>query len=109
MSTNSATAPLPPNQNGSFTSLIISPTADNMHDLYNSFLEVDLSLTLKLNPKVGANVYTWTPLSLEDEAPEVDPIIVVPDKKRSIWIGYKSIEEFYQFGSYFCEVELSWR
>jgi hypothetical protein len=47
MSTNSSTAPSPPIMNGSFTSLIISPTADNMCDLYNSFIDVRLEFDIK--------------------------------------------------------------
>jgi hypothetical protein len=89
MSTNSATAPSPPIQNGSFTSFIISPTADNMCDLYNSFLDDDLNLTLKFSAAVGANVYTWTPASDGEDPPEVDPVTVVPDNLRSVWVGYK--------------------
>jgi hypothetical protein len=61
MSSNSATAPSPPIQNGSFTSFIISPTADNMFDLYNSFIDVDIYLKVKVNTAVAANVYTYTP------------------------------------------------
>jgi hypothetical protein len=89
MSTNSAIAPSPPIQNGSFTSFIISPLPDNMCDLYNSFLDVELNLSLKLNAAVGANVYTWTPASDGEDPPEVDPVIVVPDNLRSVWVGYK--------------------
>jgi hypothetical protein len=88
MSTNSATAPSPPIQNGRFTSFIISPAADNMCDLYNSFLDVDLNIVVKLNTAVGANVYTGTVAENEGD-PEAVVVKAVPDNQRSIWVGYK--------------------
>jgi hypothetical protein len=95
MSTNSATAPSPPIQNGSFTSFIISPTADNMCDLYNSFLDVDIDLKVKVNSAVATNTYTYT-LSAEEQEDEEegDPpapvsVTVTPDNQRTIWVGYK--------------------
>ncbi len=51
ISTNSCTAPSPPIKNGSWTSVIISPTADNMCDLYNSFITAEIHIT---NPSLGA-------------------------------------------------------
>jgi hypothetical protein len=95
MSTNSTTTPLPPIRNGSFTSFIISPTAENMCDLYNSFLDVDLSLMVKLNAANAANVYTSGNGEEEPEAVVMKP---VPDNQRSIWVVYKdamdSIESY---------------
>jgi hypothetical protein len=49
LSTNSCTAPSPPIKNGSFTSVVISPTADNMCDLFNSFIEAELNIWIKSN------------------------------------------------------------
>jgi hypothetical protein len=106
MSANSATAPSPPIQNGNFTSFIISPTADNMCDLYNSFLDVDLNFTMRVNAAVAANVYTYIPpadIDFEDENdpnpdPVPTPVTVAPDNTRTIWVGYKdaldSIESY---------------
>jgi hypothetical protein len=72
MSTNSSTAPSPPVLNGSFTSLIISPTADNMCDLYNSFIDVKLTVGVKNSRLIAAN--TTVPLGTPN---------------RAVWIGYK--------------------
>ena len=40
ISTNTSTAPSPPIPAGSWTNIHIAPTADNMCDLYNSFIEL---------------------------------------------------------------------
>jgi hypothetical protein len=107
LSTNSATAACPPIQNRSFTSFIISPTADNMGDLYNSFLDVDLNITVRVNTAVAANVCTYTPpadIDFEyDEAPGPPPVptpvTVSPGNLRTVWVGYKDALdaiEFYQ-------------
>jgi hypothetical protein len=69
-----------------------------MCDLYNSFLDVDLNLTLKFGAAVGANVYTYTPTSLDNEEPEVAPVTVVPDNLPSVWVGYK--DAMYAIESY---------
>ena len=47
MTTNSCTAPSAPIQNSSFTNVVISPTADNMADLYNSYIVADISFKVK--------------------------------------------------------------
>jgi len=47
VTTNSCTSPSAPIANKSFTNLVISPTADNHADLYNSFVYAKLSLKSK--------------------------------------------------------------
>ncbi len=71
ISTNSCTAPSPPIKNGSWTSVIISPTADNMCDLYNSFITAELQVTVTLSSALTA--YTS----------------VNGSKDPGFWIGYK--------------------
>jgi hypothetical protein len=93
MSTNSATAPSPPIRNGSFTSFVISPTADNMCDLYNSFIEARLKIIVKTGLTVSANVY-GTYVAIYDEVTGNDlgaayTQSVWPDNSRSVWVGYK--------------------
>ncbi len=54
ISTNSCTAPSCPISNGSWTSLKISPTGDNMMDLYNSYITAKLSCNVKSSVALGA-------------------------------------------------------
>ena len=46
ISTNTSTAPSPPIPNGSWTNIHIAPTADNMCDLYNSFIELKMDVDI---------------------------------------------------------------
>ncbi len=46
ISTNTSTAPNPPFPEGSWTHIHISPTADNMCDLYNSYIIVQFEFTM---------------------------------------------------------------
>ncbi len=71
ISTNSCTAPSPPIKNGSWTSVVISPTADNMCDLYNSFITAELHVTVSLSSALTAHT------------------AVNGTKKPGFWIGYK--------------------
>ncbi len=57
ISTNSCTAPSPPIKNGSWTSVIISPTADNMCDLYNSFITAEIHI---VNPTLSTALTAHT-------------------------------------------------
>ena len=56
LSSNTSTAPSPPIPAGSWTNIHIAPTADNMCDLYNSFIEVQMEVQLKadINTAAGA-------------------------------------------------------
>jgi hypothetical protein len=76
MSTNSSVAPSCPIEGlgGNFTSVIISPTADNMCDLYNSFINIRIVLELKIAKQIGANTGNNANAPLH---------------KRAIWVGYK--------------------
>ena len=49
ISTNTSTAPSPPIAEGTWTNIHIAPTADNMCDLYNSFVEFKMTVALKTN------------------------------------------------------------
>jgi hypothetical protein len=75
MSTNASTAPSAPVLNGSFTSFIISPTENNMCDLYNSFLDVTLKIQVKTNAAWHANALTGNVTAL--------------DRNRGFWVGFK--------------------
>ena len=48
ITTITSTAPSPPIPEGAWTNIHIAPTADNMCDLYNSFIEFKMSLKAKL-------------------------------------------------------------
>jgi hypothetical protein len=75
-STNSSTAPSPPIRAGSFTSFVISPTADNMCDLYNSFIEADLTIRLQANFDIPSCQYGGiaAPEENEEEEPNADKV-----------------------------------
>jgi hypothetical protein len=100
LSTNSCTAPSPPIKNGSFTSVVISPTADNMCDLFNSFIEAELQIWIKAPLKfeaisgMGHSVTTGS----GDSAVTVTYAEIDLPHKRAVWIGYKdsmdSIESY---------------
>ena len=80
LSSNTSTAPSPPIPAGSWTNIHIAPTADNMCDLYNSFIEVQM----KLNVKATSADTTGTS-SLQS-------------RKTAVWVGFKdamdSIESY---------------
>ena len=48
ITTITSTAPSPPIPEGAWTNIHIAPTADNMCDLYNSFIEFKMALKVKL-------------------------------------------------------------
>ena len=75
ISTQTCTAPSPPIAEGSWTNIHISPTADNMCDLYNSFIDVEIALSLALKSKAKTEE-TATDLSANGH-------------QASFWIGYK--------------------
>ena len=54
LSSNTSTAPSPPIPAGSWTNIHIAPTADNMCDLYNSFIEVQMSLKVRSDSDTSA-------------------------------------------------------
>ena len=70
ISTNTATAPSPPIPAGSWTNIHIAPTADNMCDLYNSFIE------LRMHVKFQASS-TSKVSNLDSHG------------KPAVWVGYK--------------------
>ena len=67
-STNACNAPSAPIKNGGWTSVIISPTCDNMVDLYNSYITAQM--------KVQINGLGCSPIPARCKAPR-------------IWIGFK--------------------
>jgi len=71
MTTNSCTSPSAPIANGSFTNIVISPTADNMADLYNGFIYAKLKLKLKVEKAHGATA------NIDGGNPP------------SVWVGFK--------------------
>ena len=75
ISTNTSTAPSPPIAEGSWTNIHISPTADNMCDLYNSFIDVEMKFDMALHSK-NSTEETATDLSANGH-------------KASFWIGFK--------------------
>jgi len=48
VSTNACTSPSAPISNKSFTNVTISPTADNMADLFNGFIYAELNIKLRV-------------------------------------------------------------
>jgi len=71
LTTNSCTSPSAPIANGSFTNIVISPTADNMADLYNGFIYAKLKLKLKVEKAHGATA------NIDGGNPP------------SVWVGFK--------------------
>ena len=70
ISTNTATAPSPPVPAGSWTNIHIAPTADNMCDLYNSFIELRMHVTFQA--------------SSSNKVSNLDS-----HGKPAVWVGYK--------------------
>ena len=58
ISTNTSTAPSPPIAEGTWTNIHIAPTADNMCDLYNSFIEFKMKVGLKISCSDGTTKAT---------------------------------------------------
>jgi hypothetical protein len=95
MSTNSDVVQSPTIGTGPFTSFVISPTADNMCDLYNSFIDAEIKVTVKNNESIPANVYRTTTTEGDEELPGYFPDLGAytrntwPDNPRRVWVGYK--------------------
>ena len=73
ISTNVSTAPSPPIAEGSWTSIHISPTADNMCDLTNSYIVVTMEVLPTINSISG----------------EAKTKVVVGGRNPAVWIGFK--------------------
>ena len=55
VSTNACVAPSAPVPKGSYTSFVISATADNMADLYNSYIVSSMNIKVKANKEIKAS------------------------------------------------------
>ena len=78
ITTVTSTAPSPPIPEGAWTNIHIAPTADNMCDLYNSFIEFKMTLKAKVS---SSDNYVVT--NGAGHAP-------------AVWIGFKDAIESYQ-------------
>lgn len=81
-------APIHPN---TFTTVIISPTADNTADIYNGFISANMKIKVSLNKEISkwseTNTYTVTP---EDGG---EPLTLDLPKSiknpHRVWVGFK--------------------
>jgi hypothetical protein len=76
LSENASTAPSCPVSEGSFTTVTISPTSDNMCDLANSYITAILDLSVSLNAALGSVSADITNAANGGH-------------NRAIWVGYK--------------------
>jgi len=76
VTTNACTSSSAPIANGSFTNVIVSPTADNMADLYNGFIYAKLGIKLKVTKAHAASGAIGTGATNVAHYP-------------SIWVGFK--------------------
>ena len=53
--TNTCYGPPCPVQAGSFTTVVISPTADNTADIYNGYIYAEMSISVSISSDIGAN------------------------------------------------------
>ena len=53
--TNTCYGPPPPVQQGSFTTVVISPTADNTADIYNGYIYAEMSVSATISEGIGGN------------------------------------------------------
>ena len=83
ITTNACTSPSAPLIGNSFTNLTISPTADNMADLYNGFIYAKLNLKFKITKAHTASASL--PL-VGDDATALATRIA---NKPAVWIGFK--------------------
>ena len=99
MTTNSCTAPSAPIQNASFTNVVISPTADNMADLYNSYIVADLQFDVKrLLAHTGLNTAGYNKVAywvgFKDSAQAIAQYQILANG-QVIYNQTNAIEEFY--------------
>lgn len=81
ISTNACNAPSAPIYNGGWTSVIISPTCDNMVDLYNSFITAHYIAEVELQETISAENVSQN-----------------NSKPPTIWVGFKdSMEAISQY------------
>ena len=91
---NTSYGPPPPIHGSTFTTLIISPTADNTADIYNGYINAEMELTVKLNnatiPKWSdADKYTFSATEGgESNATDVN-INRSLSNPHMVWIGFK--------------------
>ena len=76
LSTNACTSPSAPLTGGTFTNLTISPTADNMADLYNGFIYAKIGLKFKVAKAHAASSAVGTGATNIVNSP-------------SVWVGFK--------------------
>ena len=70
--TNTCYGPPCPVQQGSYTNVVISPTADNTADIYNGYIYAEMELTLVLSNSLGENA-----------------VSNVCDSPFRVWCGFK--------------------
>ena len=70
--TNTGYGPPCPVQQGSYTNVVISPTADNTADIYNGYIYAEMELTLVLSKALGENA-----------------VSKVCDSPFRVWCGFK--------------------
>ena len=80
ITTNACTGSSAPISGGSFTSLTIGPTADNMADLYNGFIYARLGIKLKITKAHAASS------ALGDGATNIA-------NYPSVWVGFKDASQ----------------
>ena len=90
---NTSYGPPPPIHGSTFTTLIISPTADNTADIYNGYINAEMELTVKLNDATitkwsDTDKYTFTATEGEPNGTDVN-IKRSLSNPHKVWIGFK--------------------
>ena len=81
---NTSYGPPPPIHTNTFTTVIISPTADNTADIYNGYINAEMKLNIQLNKSIAAWV---TEDSLGDGLGSVKRDLSSP---HQVWVGFKN-------------------
>jgi len=80
VSTNACTSPSAPISNKSFTNDTISPTADNMADLFNGFIYAELNIKLRVEKAHAASIAIGFGATNVANYP-------------SVWVGFKDADQ----------------
>ena len=85
---NTSYGPPPPIHANTFTTVIISPTADNTADIYNGYINAEMKVKIQLNKSIAA----WTEYDGDNH---IRRDLISP---HQVWVGFKdamdSIEKY---------------
>jgi hypothetical protein len=94
---NACYAPSCPVQKGSYTTVIISPTGENMADLYNGYIYAEMAVNFEnVNPAIGSGdiLEAWTWVGFKDSFDAIEKYEIIANG-TTIYTQNNAIEESY--------------